>query len=128
MNRLIVDASVAIKWSIPEIHSAEALRYLDPSIERHAPELLLAEIDNILLKKTNRGEITSDESLRIAGEIRESDTTIHPMGALMVSALSIALATGRSAYDSMDLALADLLGSKVVTADRKLYNGLQSGP
>jgi predicted nucleic acid-binding protein len=50
------------------------------------------------------------------------------MGALMVSALSIALATGRSAYDSMDLALADLLGSKVVTADRKLYNGLQSGP
>jgi predicted nucleic acid-binding protein len=128
MNSFVVDASVAIKWSIPEIHSAEALRYLDPSLERHAPELLLAEIANILVKKTNRGEITPVDALRIAQDVRQADFTIHPMDGLIVSALSIALATGRSAYDSMYLALADSLGTKVVTADRRLYNGLQGGP
>jgi predicted nucleic acid-binding protein len=128
MNRIVIDASVAIKWSIPEIHSAEALRYLDPSLERQAPELLLAEIANILLKKTNRGEITPDQSLRIADDVRQSDVTIYPMSDLIVSALSIALATGRSAYDSMYLALADALGTQVVTADRKLYNAIQNSP
>jgi predicted nucleic acid-binding protein len=28
MRRYVVDASVAVKWFVPEIHSAEALRLL----------------------------------------------------------------------------------------------------
>ena len=50
MNRLVVDSSVVI-WAVgtPEVHSADALRlHLDPDLERDAPELLLAEISNIL--------------------------------------------------------------------------------
>ena len=58
MNRFVVDASVAIKWWVPEVHSADALRYLDPDIGREAPDLLLAEAGNILWKKVNRGELT----------------------------------------------------------------------
>ena len=48
MTRLVVDSSVVIKWSIPEVHSADALRYLDPDLERDAPELLLAEAGNMV--------------------------------------------------------------------------------
>ena len=51
MTRLVVDSSVVIKWSVPEVHSADAMRYLDPDLERDAPELPLAEISNILWKK-----------------------------------------------------------------------------
>jgi hypothetical protein len=58
MTRLVVDSSIVIKWSIPEVHSADALRYLDPDLERDAPELLLAEISNILWKKVGRNELT----------------------------------------------------------------------
>jgi hypothetical protein len=58
MTRLVVDSSIVIKWSVPEVHSADALRYLDPDLERDAPELLLAEISNILWKKVGRNELT----------------------------------------------------------------------
>jgi hypothetical protein len=44
MTRLVVDSSVVTKWSVPEVHTAEALRYLDPDIERDAPEFLFAPV------------------------------------------------------------------------------------
>ena len=44
MSRLVVDSSIVIKWFVPEVHSGDALRYLDPNLERDAPELLLAQI------------------------------------------------------------------------------------
>ena len=40
MSRVVVDASVAVKWFLPEIHSEAALRYLDGDYERVAPDLL----------------------------------------------------------------------------------------
>jgi predicted nucleic acid-binding protein len=50
------------------------------------------------------------------------------MGPMFGRALQIALETGRSAYDSMYLALAEALSTRVVTADRRLYDALQNGP
>ncbi len=50
------------------------------------------------------------------------------MGPMFRRALQIALKTGRSAYGSMYLALAEALSTRVVTADRRLYNALQNGP
>ena len=128
MSRFVVDSSVVIKWSVPEVHSADALRYLDPALERDAPELLLAEVSNILWKKVGRGDLTRDEAERIASDVAQADVTIHPMGPLFGRALQIALDTGRSAYDCTYLALAELLACQAVTADRRLYNALQGGP
>jgi predicted nucleic acid-binding protein len=39
VSRLVVDSSVVIKWSVPEVQSTDALRYLDPDLGRDAPEL-----------------------------------------------------------------------------------------
>ncbi len=128
MTRLVVDSSVVIKWSVPEVHSADALRYLDPDLERDAPELLLAEVSNILWKKVGRGELTRVEAEGIAADVRLADVAIHTMGPLFGAALRIALETGRSAYDSIYLALAETLATRMVTADRRLYNALQGGP
>ena len=128
MTRFVVDASVAIKWYVSEVHSAEANRYFEPSVVRHAPDLLLSEIANILWKKTNRGELTSSEAIRIVNAVRGSDITFHPLRDLVAPALTIALTTGRSAYDSIYLALSDSLGIEMVTADGKLLRGLQGGP
>jgi predicted nucleic acid-binding protein len=128
VTRLVVDSSVVIKWSVPEVHSADALRYLDPNLGRDAPELLLAEVSNILWKKVGRGELTRGEAERIAADVGQADITIQPMGPLFGPALRIALETGRSAYDCLYLALAEALSCRVVTADRRLYNALQGGP
>ena len=36
----VVDASVAVKWYVPEDNSDDAERLLDPANELHAPELI----------------------------------------------------------------------------------------
>ena len=128
MSRLVIDSSVVIKWFVPEVHSDDALRYLDPDLERNAPELLLAEASNILWKKFGRGELTAAEANKIAEDVEQADVIIHPMRPLFGPGLRIAMATGRSAYDCIYLALADSLSTRVVTADRRLYNALQGGP
>jgi predicted nucleic acid-binding protein len=33
---LVLDASVAIKWYVPEVHTAEALRFMAPAYAMHA--------------------------------------------------------------------------------------------
>jgi predicted nucleic acid-binding protein len=128
VSRLVIDSSVVIKWFVPEVHSADALRYLDPDLERDAPELLLAEVANILWKKVGRGELTAVQAEKIAQDVSQADINIHPLGPQFEHGLRIALATGRSAYDSIYLVLADSLSTRVVTADRRLYNALQGGP
>jgi predicted nucleic acid-binding protein len=128
VSRLVVDSSVVIKWSVPEVHSADALRYLDPDLDRDAPELLLAEMSSILWKKVGRHELTEAEADKIAEDLEQADINVHSMGSLFRPGLNIALATGRSAYDSIYLVLADSLSTRLVTTDRRLYNALQGGP
>ena len=78
--------------------------------------------------RKSAGGSTPSEAEKIAEDISEADINIHPLGSLFRPGLSIALATGRSAYDSIYLALADSLATRLVTADRRLYNALQNGP
>jgi predicted nucleic acid-binding protein len=128
VSRLVIDSSVVIKWFVPEVHTDDALRYLDPDLDREAPELLLAEVSNILWKKVGRGELTDSQAVRIAQDIAQADVNIHPMRSLFIPGLTLALSTGRTAYDSIYLALADSLSTRVVTADRRFYNASQGGP
>ena len=53
----VVDASVAAKWLSPEPESAAADSLLDD--ELWAPDLLFAEVANILWKKQSRGEMSA---------------------------------------------------------------------
>jgi len=46
MKKFVVDASVAVKWFVPEIQSAAAERLLDPEIVLSAPDLILSELGN----------------------------------------------------------------------------------
>lgn len=124
MTEFVIDASVALKWFIPEIHEAEAKRFLDPNNLLSAPDLLPSEFGNILWKKTRRGEITHGEAARIVVEMQNAPLSFFPSLNLLPEALRIADATGRTVYDSMYLALAAARRCRLVTADRKLYNGL----
>lgn len=124
MSRFVLDASVLMKWYVPEDGSEAALAYLDPAHESHLPSLLFAEVANILWKKVARAEISTDDARRIIAEILQAPLVVHPIEPLTSSALNLALATGRSAYDSMYLALAEAMSLQVVSADRRLSNAL----
>ncbi|MEK6604283.1 MAG: type II toxin-antitoxin system VapC family toxin, partial [Nitrospirota bacterium] len=57
MTRLVVDASVAVKWLVPEIHADAARRILSPNNELLAPDLIWAEVGNVIWKKWRCGEV-----------------------------------------------------------------------
>jgi predicted nucleic acid-binding protein len=121
----VVDASVVIKWFVPEILEAEAKRWLDPSNVFYAPDLLLPECGNILWKKARLKEITEAEASKIAGALMSAPISLSSSLDLMPDALTLALTTGRTVYDCMYLASAIKHGCQLVTADRKFYNAIQ---
>jgi predicted nucleic acid-binding protein len=126
---LVIDASVAAKWYLPEEHSAEAERLLDEGFLRHAPEALFAEVANVLWKRCHqRGEITAEQVGAIRACLEAVPLEVYPTRDLLDDAVAIALETGRTVYDAIYVALADRLGCRLVTADRRLYNALAAGP
>jgi predicted nucleic acid-binding protein len=48
MSLFVVDASVGVKWFVPEVHSDAARRLQDPVHQLHVPTLFDVEIGNIV--------------------------------------------------------------------------------
>jgi predicted nucleic acid-binding protein len=128
MSLYVVDACVAIKWYLPEEETASALRVLDAQHQLHAPDFLLLETDNILCKRIRRGDVTPDRADEIRKALRQAPIILHAATARLNRAYDIAVRTGRSLYDCLYVALAVLLEGQMVTADRRLFESLATGP
>lgn len=128
MSRYVVDASVVAKWFVPERLSDDAARLLDDKHELASPDLMWAEIGNVLWKKSRAGQLTRQEAARIIRALDDFPVTVFPSRLVLEGALEIALGTGRSVYDSVYLALAVALDCRLVTADERLANALAGGP
>ena len=128
MSRYVVDASIAVKWYVPDIHADAALRLLDPAHELHAPDLILPEFGNIISKKIRRGEITADKGREIIRAFLAVPLLKHPATPLLEPAFETTNGTGQTVYDCTYLALAVALGCQMVTADEKFYQVLHHGP
>ena len=131
-NDFVVDAGVAIKWYIPEVHEAEAKRLLSPTVTLHVPELFFPEFGSIVWKKARLlkvPELTEEEGRDILRLLLAVDLEVHPMAPVLEPAFTIAVGPERpTVYDSCYLALALLLGRRLVTADRAFYDALKGGP
>lgn len=125
MSCYIADASVAIKWFVPEVHELAALRLLEQRTELHVPDLIYAEIGNILWKKWYRGEIDKEDVFYLIDDFKAVRLTVHKTEELMENAWKIARQYKRSFYDSLYVALAVKTDCRMVTADLKLYNALK---
>ena len=129
MNRLLViDASVAIKWLVPEEGSEFALSIVEQEFSLVAPDLLLSEIGNVLWKKSRSKKITSEAAIRLLNGFQNVSLRLIPSIDIASVALGIAQRYDRSYYDSLYLALANTFNAPVVTADRKFWNALQTTP
>jgi predicted nucleic acid-binding protein len=120
----VVDASVAIKWFVEEVHANAARRLLADVYMLYAPDLLWPESGNILWKKVQRGELTAPEARLIREGLERQPLIVAPSRLIFEPALEIALDTGRTVYDSCYIALAMLHDSPLVTADQRLFNAL----
>jgi predicted nucleic acid-binding protein len=128
MKRVVVDASVAVKWYIPEIHGEDAARFLGPALDLSAPELIGPEFGNILWKKIRRNEITAKEGSEILSAFQALDLQLYPTSILLPSAMELAVALDRSVYDSLYLALAIAQECPLVTADRRFHRVVSESP
>ena len=127
MNRLVVDASVVVKWFLPEVLAEAALRVARQENEFVAPELLAAEFASVLWKKQRRGEIEAPAAIRMLADFTRVTVDLVPLMPLMPSAFAIAAAAGHSVYDCWYLALAEREDCPVVTADRRFYQAFVGG-
>jgi predicted nucleic acid-binding protein len=127
LSLYVVDANVVTKWFVPEPLSEEAIQLLDDQHELASPDLLWPEVGNVLWKKCRAGQVMAREAAKIVQALDRCPLTVFPSGPLLESALEIALATGRTVYDSLYLALAVALDCRLVTADERLVNALGAG-
>ena len=67
--RLVVDASVAVKWLVEEEHSDAADRLLDGNHELFAPRLMASEVGNALWRKVRMGELERSRAGALAAAI-----------------------------------------------------------
>lgn len=128
MSVFVIDASVVVKWFVPEIHSDAARRLLALPHEYVAPDLLFAETANTIWKKIRRKELTAEEGQQLVADIGRIAVETVSCRALAEDAHALAKATGRTVYDSMYVALAVRLNTRSITADDRLEGALRNVP
>jgi predicted nucleic acid-binding protein len=116
---VVVDASVALKWFVRETGREQAVRLLEAP-ERHAPDLIVAEVGNAAWKKAMRREVTGEQARFICAAVRRYFGVLHRSEGLIPRAIDIALQLRHPVYDCLYLACAERVGSRLVTADEKL--------
>jgi predicted nucleic acid-binding protein len=127
MSDLVVDASVAIKWFLPEIHGEAALRLLEGQYTLRAPDLIFSEFGNVLWKRFRKGQISRKEAIVTTEALLALPLQVESSQSLIPAALEIACSAHRTVYDSLYLAVAIAHQCRVVTADSKLHNALKKG-
>jgi len=89
-----------------------------------APDLIIAEVGNVLWKKVRRQEITAEVAILAARAMELVEIELVPMRALLAKAARCALALNHPVYDCLYVCLADDRGIPFVTADARLRQKL----
>jgi predicted nucleic acid-binding protein len=124
---LVVDASVAVKWFVPEDLEDEA-DALAGRADLCAPDLIFSEVGNALWGRAARGLITRTDADRGLEALEAVDLTVVESPPLARRALAIACALDRPIYDCVYLACAERLGAPLVTADSRLLRKVSGSP
>jgi predicted nucleic acid-binding protein len=85
-----------------------------------APELLLAEVGQVLLKKWQQNLLSELELEEVTGTILKLPIRYAPHQDLLVPAQQLAMQEKLSVYDALFLALARRQGATLFTADEGL--------
>jgi len=117
---LVVDASVAAKWILPEADSAAAAALREQETELVAPSLIAAEIGNALWKAVRSGNIRRTEAIAGMEAVLIWFESLFPIEDLRVQALTLALDLGHPLYDCFYLALAQQQDAPLVTVDEAM--------
>ena len=122
--RLVVDASVAVKWLVDEDESPAARSLLDGNHEIAAPRLMATEVSNALRRKRLQGDLERNRARELAEAIPRMQVSWILDELLAPDALDLALALHATVPDCLYLALARALGATLITADHHFVNAV----
>ena len=126
---LVIDASVLIKFFIPETLSEKAAtlnsRVAIGELRLVAPDLIFPEVGHILWKKHRRKELIRSEVKIIVDAIGSMPMEVEASKPLLPIAVDLGLACGIAVYDAIYVSLATVREMVLVTADRKLAEIMQ---
>jgi predicted nucleic acid-binding protein len=133
MTPFVVDSSVVFKWyrqSVDEDYVPQVVsvleRHLRGEIEIHVPDLLFYELGNILRFKE---DLVSKDGLTILRETFALALQVHPIELLLAEeSFRSARIHDITFYDASFVALSRVLDGSLITADRKLFEKIQSLP
>lgn len=127
MAAVCLDASLVLAWLLPEELSEVALalrqRWKNGEAELIAPPLLNIEVPSALRQAAYRGRITIDEADEALATFLEMGIRLRQPEGLLTQAWSLAKAVNAPRlYDMFYVAVAELEGCQLWTADRRLLN------
>jgi predicted nucleic acid-binding protein len=125
----VVDASLAIKWVLEEPLDEEAMLLADEWSKAGnvpaAPGLLLAEVTNLFHRRVVAGYLSLSSARELLKKLLSMGIEIKESPAIHLRALELAQELHLPAtYDVHYLALAELLGCELWTADEKFFNSI----
>jgi predicted nucleic acid-binding protein len=129
VSKVVIDASIAIKWELSGESEAEKaigllIDYSNGRIDFAAPRIWQYEVANALNKAVSTQRLTEVEGQNAfdALQLIEIEVIEFPSPA---EAYGLARRYRRSVYDSLYLAVAEHFGVEFWTGDRKLYNAVR---
>ena len=126
--RRVLDASVALKWVLPEplAGKAQQLRddYQNRIHELIAPDTFPAEVANALTRGERKKVITVGQAPGLLADIMQSLPVLHPYAPLLARATLVSSRFRLTIYDCLNVVLAEREGCELVTADDKLVRNL----
>ena len=128
MSALVIDASVAVKWFLPEPHVHAARRVLKGKRTLLAPDLIWAEVGNVLWKRLQRKDITQEAAERILQDFKRFPLQTYATKTLLEPAWALAARWRITVHDGLYLALAIGRGCTLVTADRSFVDDITEEP
>jgi predicted nucleic acid-binding protein len=129
--KYVLDASVALKWVLPEPYADKARQLRDDFRkavhELLSPDVFTAEVGHALARAERRGIIPATAGAILLADILSTPPQLFPNHPnLIARGFAIASSMRVGVYDCVYVALAEQENCDLVTADDKLVNSLQS--
>ncbi|WP_439594490.1 type II toxin-antitoxin system VapC family toxin [Falsiroseomonas sp.] len=118
--KLVLDASVAVKWFVGEAETSLALRLLAEGATFVAPDILLLETAAVLLKKERRGELAKGTATAALIDLESIGCELIGQVDLLKDATAMATTERHGLFDCLYLTVARARGLPLATFDRRL--------
>jgi predicted nucleic acid-binding protein len=126
---LVVDASVALKWFLPDEPNAErAIGLIRAGTVLIAPDIIIAEVCNGAWRSARLGRLSRAQADEIAIVVPRFFETLVSAAELAPRAVALAGELDHPVYDCLYLALAETARTRVITADLRFLERLRTTP